>query len=1491
MKELLKTRRESVLCIKGSHQRKVEEIQMYSADLFIFTRLCFQRDLHESVYEEEEKIIFEDDQNYRQWRRAASIQTLYGYRDDDFTKSPFIRPKRKAIEVGSDQKKRRIEENDVEKSSDDDEFFDAELDTTIDGAMRVKRIEESDVEKSSSSDNDEFFDAELDTTIDGAMRVKRIEESDVEKSSSSDNDDFFDAELDTTIDGAMRVTIPPGPSTQESSRPQSPHSVEYHEAIDVPPQSPQSPAYRSLPMSFQETIDPVPQTTGAATKPCILAEFLEAIDSPPSSMDNDRREDSGLGEDRNYHFVPPLADDLDEDLNMDYANVSSPLRQRIPTGASQTTAMLFTHVASIDPSAGSYERWLASQTTPCGPGSISSPTKIPIDANEQQVQVDSSPNTSRLEIDLAEEIVADLVVDRPHEEETEVLPLSDLPSSLFAFSEVAPGTISSPIFSPTHAPSPLLGSNDVPLQESLGFTAPAGSLECSVAESVASSEDSYEQWLASQNNGDADESVDPNVSPAFEVTEPEFYKPGPSQIDDGIQSVDSMSEDVSFGQSGRFDSAHHAPVRTRKKISDGYEIPPTSRSLEDTPAEIAIYPADEEGILSANVSAPGPDSYEAWLASQNPTPEQHTLVDHSSGERQPSSPRQALFGRLTDKESPEPAFDDGDDAPDANTPALPFVSDDSQGSEPLCQNDLVTNGEANPEGKSVKGEDPLISAYEALAETKGGIKDQTIPYTPINQVSAEQPFLSAEEALLEPQVDSTVTSEESEDLRSKQSPDSLEAQGNADAATTQLHSPFLSAEETPLEPQVDSTVSSEESEDLRSEQLPDSEEAQGSADVATTQLHSPFLSTEEAPLEPQVDSTVSSEESEDLRSEQLPYSEEAQGSADAATATTQLHSPFLSAEETPLEPQVDSTVSSEESETLRSEQLPYSEEAQGSADADAATIQLHSPFLSAEEALLEPHVDSTVSLEESETLRSEQLSDSVETRGDADAATTQLHSPTLIDHRSAERKPSSPRQVLFGRLTDKESTEPTFSGGRDAPDVNVSALQLVSEENKGFEPPRQTGLSTPSDANPEDNSIKIEDPALLTKNSDDLTSKLKDCVQLWGAISPLCKAISVDEEENYSGSEKENGASRNGCDSPVGPDSTVSSLSGSQDSRNDISREGSPQRPRTIAPELYIDTMAHLKKSPISTTPPDGSPLRRTYLEMRDCHTPPLPSSSSSPPASPAIRVESNMRSRNSSADASALTTPRPPRTPLHHKVYPDLAPKLQTELRAGRHVHADASTHHRVESSRSQPNLSARGVYANLAPKLETESRAKGRTLKTSASSSKATPLPRVARLAISQSARKYQTPSRHRVYADLAPHLVTDSRAKYRQSTPCQQPQSPASIPGSLNLIPLRREKMFQKREHTDTCTSQFLAHLHPNVGPCDRCWYMASPAEQAKFRARGTHLCIARTRGGCDRDCKVFPPEEDEHAVRLCRKCFTATHKQEQLQVYRGNHKKVR
>lgn len=109
---------------------------------------------------------------------------------------------------------------------------------------------------------------------------------------------------------------------------------------------------------------------------------------------------------------------------------------------------------------------------------------------------------------------------------------------------------------------------------------------------------------------------------------------------------------------------------------------------------------------------------------------------------------------------------------------------------------------------------------------------------------------------------------------------------------------------------------------------------------------------------------------------------------------------------------------------------------------------------------------------------------------------------------------------------------------------------------------------------------------------------------------------------------------------------------------------------------------------------------------------------------------------------------------------------------------------------------------------------------------------------------------------------------------------------------------------RQHIRVCTNKFIYNLHPKLGPCDRCWALASPDEQESFLTRGSHLRIVRTRGGCDRSCTIFPPlvsahnkdgemKLEEPPVRLCRQCFFSTHQRDgsRVSVYRGNHIQVK
>jgi hypothetical protein len=137
----------------------------------------------------------------------------------------------------------------------------------------------------------------------------------------------------------------------------------------------------------------------------------------------------------------------------------------------------------------------------------------------------------------------------------------------------------------------------------------------------------------------------------------------------------------------------------------------------------------------------------------------------------------------------------------------------------------------------------------------------------------------------------------------------------------------------------------------------------------------------------------------------------------------------------------------------------------------------------------------------------------------------------------------------------------------------------------------------------------------------------------------------------------------------------------------------------------------------------------------------------------------------------------------------------------------------------------------------------------------------------------------------------------------TPRDQASSP---PLSNRIVPSPAMAATPKSPYhhpVKLCTNKFVYNLHPKMGPCDRCWALASSEEQQRFLVRGSHLRIVRTRGGCAATCSIFPPGSNENdlehggngntPVRLCRQCFFATHQRDgsRLQVYRGNHIKVK
>ena len=73
---------------------------------------------------------------------------------------------------------------------------------------------------------------------------------------------------------------------------------------------------------------------------------------------------------------------------------------------------------------------------------------------------------------------------------------------------------------------------------------------------------------------------------------------------------------------------------------------------------------------------------------------------------------------------------------------------------------------------------------------------------------------------------------------------------------------------------------------------------------------------------------------------------------------------------------------------------------------------------------------------------------------------------------------------------------------------------------------------------------------------------------------------------------------------------------------------------------------------------------------------------------------------------------------------------------------------------------------------------------------------------------------------------------------------------------------------------CQNPYNVSLHAKPAGCQMCIFKLSESEKELYEKNGRHLRVAMTTGGCD-CCLVFPSEEGEDPVRLCKKCFFDTH----------------
>jgi len=73
---------------------------------------------------------------------------------------------------------------------------------------------------------------------------------------------------------------------------------------------------------------------------------------------------------------------------------------------------------------------------------------------------------------------------------------------------------------------------------------------------------------------------------------------------------------------------------------------------------------------------------------------------------------------------------------------------------------------------------------------------------------------------------------------------------------------------------------------------------------------------------------------------------------------------------------------------------------------------------------------------------------------------------------------------------------------------------------------------------------------------------------------------------------------------------------------------------------------------------------------------------------------------------------------------------------------------------------------------------------------------------------------------------------------------------------------------------CNAPYTVRLHAKQLGCQVCIFKLTEAEKDRYETNGRHLRVATTNGGC-RDCEIFPSEEGEDPVRLCKQCFFDTH----------------
>lgn len=235
---------------------------------------------------------------------------------------------------------------------------------------------------------------------------------------------------------------------------------------------------------------------------------------------------------------------------------------------------------------------------------------------------------------------------------------------------------------------------------------------------------------------------------------------------------------------------------------------------------------------------------------------------------------------------------------------------------------------------------------------------------------------------------------------------------------------------------------------------------------------------------------------------------------------------------------------------------------------------------------------------------------------------------------------------------------------------------------------------------------------------------------------------------------------------------------------------------------------------------------------------------------------------------------------------FPPAAPNSKTKTKSSPkerlrivppRVHPDSRSPHLIRSPNARPT-SRRPSYN--APTLRTSHRAEVRRQSVE---------PATPHRVRSRSPYKPNSPATTRV--PTSPLLSPPRSGSIRNRSPNHSLRGGEGRPGQTRLrgpqnSPITPERRLDVRKPMYICKNKFAYDLHQDMGPCDRCWSIASSRDRQRFIETGSSLSIVRTRGGCGEECLAFPLD-DGPLVRLCRQCFHATHSRatDRLKVYKG------